>query len=48
MRCSCAAGEKSDLDLLDKAGDDGWKPLAISSIADLKRQIQQPRIRLKT
>jgi len=41
MRCSCAAREKSDLDLLDKAGDDGWKPLAItsSSIADLKRQI---------
>jgi len=50
MRRSCAAREKSDLDLLDKAGDDGWKPLAItfSSIADLKRQIQQPRIRLKT
>src|SRR5262245_50019088 len=39
MRCSCAAREKSDLDLLDKAGDDGWKPLAItfSSIAYLKR-----------
>jgi hypothetical protein len=37
--------EKSDLDVLDKAGDDGWELIVITpnSIAYLKRPISKPK-----
>lgn len=42
--------EKSDLDLLDKAGDDGWELITITtnSIAYLKRPITKPHLKRKT
>jgi hypothetical protein len=40
----------TDLDLLDKAGDEGWELVVITpnSIAYLKRQITKPKSRKKT
>lgn len=37
--------EKSDLDLLDNAGDEGWEliTITVNSIAYLKRPITKPR-----
>jgi hypothetical protein len=42
--------EKSELDLLDKAGDEGWELVVITAnkIAYLKRPISKPRSRQKT
>jgi hypothetical protein len=40
----------TDLDLLDKAGDEGWELVVITpnSIAYLKRPITKPKTRKKT
>jgi hypothetical protein len=42
--------EATDLDLLDKAGAEGWELIVITanSIAYLKRPISKPRSRQKT
>jgi hypothetical protein len=42
--------EKSDVDLLEKAGEDGWELIVITpnSIAYLKRPMSKPRPKRKT